>query len=306
MVEVAAIGDNITDCFVDFGLMFPGGNAVNVSVQAARAGCQSAYVGVVGDDPRGGLLRDALLIEAVNVDKLHVRSGETAFVDVRHVEGERVFERMDRGVSLLEPSREDLQFASSAQIVHTTYCSGMEDSLAMLASSTHVSFDFDTHLADDYAQDVIQNVWAAEFSASGLDNLECESLLRWAISSGATHAFATRASLGAVYFDGHQFFAVAAEQIEPVDTLGAGDAFIGRTLCGLLRNESPLSFLTAGVSAASRACQHQGGFGHGVPVPTSHRTSAEPSDTVGVRDNALLNTGPGPTSLGAHGAAGPA
>jgi fructoselysine 6-kinase len=280
MVDITAIGDNITDCFIDLGVMFPGGNAVNVAAQVARSGCRSAYVGAVGDDQRGALLREALVLEGVNVDQLHVLAGNTAYVEVRHVEGERSFGTLDRGVSMLSPSPEDLDFASKSRLVHSTFCSGIEEYLPSLGAVTRLSFDFDAHLADDYARDVIPHVWSAEFSAAGLNDEECASVLRWAISSGATHAFATRAALGAMYFDGVAFSRVPALPVEPIDTLGAGDAFIGRVLCGLVRNEDATSMLNAGIASATRACQEQGGFGHGTSMPKDDRTDADGRSAV--------------------------
>jgi fructoselysine 6-kinase len=41
-MSLAAVGDNVVDCYVDRGLMFPGGNSVNVAVHAARAGTRTA------------------------------------------------------------------------------------------------------------------------------------------------------------------------------------------------------------------------------------------------------------------------
>ena len=65
-MDVVAIGDNISDCYVAIGQVFPGGNAVNVSVAAARSGGRSAYIGAVGDDARGQLLIDSLTAESVD------------------------------------------------------------------------------------------------------------------------------------------------------------------------------------------------------------------------------------------------
>jgi fructoselysine 6-kinase len=47
-----------------------------------------------------------------------------------------------------------------------------------------------------------------------------------------------------------------------VDTLGAGDTFIARTLVGLLRQESPDDLLAAAAVAAARTCGQVGGIGH--------------------------------------------
>jgi fructoselysine 6-kinase len=276
-LDVVAIGDNITDCYLDDGLMFPGGNAVNVAVYAARAGRRSAYVGVVGDDARGRLLRESLLAEGVEVERLAVRPGPTAYALVRHVGGERIFTGMQRGVGLLHPEPDDLRFASRGQIAHSTYCSGMEEYLPALAEVTRVSFDFDAHLADDYARDLIPHVWVAEFSASGLSDGDCESLLRWAHAHGATYAIATRAAHGAMFFDGAAIAAVAAERLAPLDTLGAGDAFIGWALNGLLSAQAPAALLAASAEAAGQACLSLGGYGYGVPLQADLVTGTTPT-----------------------------
>ena len=42
LMDVIAIGDNISDCYLSIGQVFPGGNAVNVGVAAARAGVAAA------------------------------------------------------------------------------------------------------------------------------------------------------------------------------------------------------------------------------------------------------------------------
>ncbi len=275
MVDVVAIGDNITDCFVDLGLMYPGGNAVNVAVRVARSGMRSAYVGSVGDDDRADLLLRSLEDEGVDTTQVHRLSGETAYAVVRHVDGEKVFGSFDRGVSMLNASDDDLEVASRASIAHSTYCSGAEGYLARLAQKTRVSFDFDTHLDDDYTRRIIAYVWAAEFSASDLNDAECAALLRWAHSAGVAHAFATRASHGAMYFDGVDVTTVEANRRTPVDTLGAGDAFIGRALCGLVRQEDRATLMEASSAAADEVCQSLGGFGHGTALSPS-LLSAEP------------------------------
>ena len=265
--DIVAIGDNISDCYVELGLMFPGGNAVNVAVAVARSGRSAAYVGAVGDDARGHLLRESLQAEGVDVERLVVRPGVTAYTYVSLVDGDRAFTTVERGVALLHPTPEDLAYASRSLLAHTTYCSGLEEAVPLLGRATKLSFDFDTHLADDYAAQLVPHVWVAEFSASALDVAECESLLRWAHSHGPPYVLATRADKGAMMFDGETITVVPAQPDDPVDTLGAGDAFIGRALHGLLAGEPPDAIVAASTMAAAQACQSLGGFGHGVPIP---------------------------------------
>ena len=82
-------------------------------------------------------------------------------------------------------------------------------------------------------------------------------------------ALATRGALGAVLAGPEGRFTTAGEPIEPVDTLGAGDTFIARTLFGLLRGENPRDILQAGAQAAARTCLHFGSVGHGAKIDLS-------------------------------------
>jgi sugar/nucleoside kinase (ribokinase family) len=96
--RLLALGDNVVDCYPDLGVMFPGGNALNVAVHARRVGASSAYVGVVGDDEAGALVRRALTDEGVDAGLLRVAPGPNAFAMVRVVDGNRVFGTGDVGV----------------------------------------------------------------------------------------------------------------------------------------------------------------------------------------------------------------
>lgn len=268
-MDVVALGDNISDCYVDLGQVFPGGNAVNVAVAAARASGSSGYVGVVGDDDRGELLRTALAAESVDTRRLRSVPGQTAFCDILHAAGERLFGETVRGVALFTPTEDDLAFAASASIIHTTYCSGMEEYLPELAARGRVSFDFSDRVDDGYADKLLRYVDVAEFSAAHLDDAECHDLLRRAAAGGPRFVLVTRGQRGAMLFDGETVATVApAPSSAPViDTLGAGDSFIGRALYGLVRGEPLPELLAACAEAAARTCTSWGAFGHGIQLP---------------------------------------
>lgn len=263
-MSLVAIGDNVLDCYVDRGLMFPGGNSVNVAVSAARSGSTVAYVGVVGDDERGEVVTGALRAEGVEVTRLRTRPGPTAYAVVRHLDGDRVFGPNDKGVSLFEPTPTDLDFVAGFDLAHSSYCSGLEAWLPALASRTRVSFDFDQRTGA-YAEDLLPHTWAATFSGSGLTRSECEDLARWAAARGPARVFVTRGARGALAYDGRMWHC-SARPVDVVDSLGAGDAFIGRALHGLLAGETTESLLSAAIEVGTRACATWGGFGHGRPL----------------------------------------
>jgi fructoselysine 6-kinase len=262
-MDVVAIGDNISDCYLSIGQVFPGGNAVNVAVAAARAGSRCGYIGVVGDDARGQLLIDSLTAESVDIRQLRMVPGPTACCQVLHADGERVFGPPNRGVALFQPDSEDLAVAATASIIHTTYCSGLEETLPELARTGRVSFDFSDHIGDGYADDLLPYVQVAEFSAAHLNDRDGEDLARWAAARGPAVVLVTRGSSGALLFDGDQCVRVSAVAADVVDTLGAGDSFIGRALHGLVRAEPARALLAASARAAAQTCTTWGAYGHG-------------------------------------------
>jgi fructoselysine 6-kinase len=267
-MDVIAIGDNMSDCYLTVGEVFPGGSAVNVAVAVARSGGSSGYVGVVGDDARGRLLMDSLAAERVDTRRLSVASGPTAWCQVMHANGERLIGTRQRGVAAFRPTEDDLAFAKMASIIHSTYCSGLEDALPELARRGRVSFDFSDHLYDGYANDLLPFVHVAEFSAGPLDDRDCAELVRWAASRGPAFVLVTRGSKGATLFDGTISVRVSAAPSEVIDSLGAGDSFIGRALYGLIRGESAKALLEASSRAAARTCSTWGAYGHGVHAST--------------------------------------
>ncbi|TJX04127.1 MAG: ribokinase, partial [Mesorhizobium sp.] len=57
-----------------------------------------------------------------------------------------------------------------------------------------------------------------------------------------------------------------ARLVEPVDTLGAGDTFIARTLFGLLKGETPQDILGHAAEAAAATCKYYGAIGHATAI----------------------------------------
>lgn len=284
-MDVIAIGDNISDCYVAIGQVFPGGNAVNVSVATARAGGRSAYIGVVGDDARGQMLTDSLTAESVDVRRLRVVQGRTACCQILHADGERLFGTTSRGVALFAPTQDDLAFAATASIVHSTYCSGLEESLPDLARHSRVSFDFSDHIGDGYADDLLPYVYVAEFSAAHLDDGECAELARWAGARGPRYVLVTRGKHGAMFSDGEQIASAEASPSTVIDTLGAGDSFIGRALYGLIRGEPIPALLAAGARAAAHTCTAWGAYGHGVRLSTCCGGHAEAATAAAIPES---------------------
>lgn len=46
-MKIAGIGDNVIDRYMNMGIMFPGGNAVNVGCSCSTSWREAAYVGSI-------------------------------------------------------------------------------------------------------------------------------------------------------------------------------------------------------------------------------------------------------------------
>lgn len=265
-MKLLGAGDNVVDRYHDLGRMFPGGNALNVAVAAARAGAEAAYIGAVGTDRAGDVVLAGLRAEGVDASRVRVVDGPNAYADVTVVDGDRVFVGADVGVSRFRLDAADLAWAATFDLVHTGDCSMLEDQVADLAAAAPVAFDFSIHRDPAYLEPILPHLAVACFSASDLDEEAALDLLARAVARGPRLALATRGTAPALLFDGRRTWRQPVLPGPIVDTLGAGDSFIGRFLVGTISGEDPAATLHAAAQAAATTCGSYGAFGHGAQL----------------------------------------
>ena len=261
-VTLLTVGDNVVDRYLERGVLYPGGNAVNVAVHGHRCGAGAAYIGAVGTDLAGRAVLDALVTEGVDTSMLRVVEGPNASADVRVVDGNRVFDHGDPGVSrfLLTPA--DFAAVAAATIVHTGECSMVEDQLADIAAAApRLSFDF-SERPHDYIAEHARLVDIAIRSLPFATADEAVHEARRIQDLGPSLVAVTMGSGGAVALQGEQVVYAQAPATPVVDTLGAGDAFSGRLLTGLIANTPLTTLLGAATAYASSTCATFGAFGY--------------------------------------------
>ncbi|HEY6297040.1 MAG TPA: PfkB family carbohydrate kinase [Streptosporangiaceae bacterium] len=263
-MPIACVGDNVIDIYVQSGRGYPGGNAVNVAVAVRRSGVPSAYLGAVGDDVAGTVLRESLSSEEVAIDRLRVLPGSTAWCEVRLVDGDRQFAGHDAGVSRLALSEQDLDYLAGFTVVHTGDNSMLEAQVRVIAGRTKVSFDFGQR-PREYVDELIRHVWCACFSASHLSADDATALAD-EMAARCPHVLVSEGARGAqLVVDGTRY-RVVPHASSVTDSLGAGDALIGGVLSGLVTGSSPQDALTGGTRLAARTISHFGAFGYGFDV----------------------------------------
>jgi len=266
MIKIATMGDNVVDCYVSRGEMFPGGNCLNVSVFTRRFGAETAYIGAIGRDPAGDVILSVLQQEDVGVSRLRRIDGPTAYCVIGHRDGDRVFESFDLGVSMFQPDEGDFEFLQGFSAVHVGQSSGLDRHLERAAGCTRLSYDFSTRRDAGHRKSIAHFCFLASVSGSGFAPAEIESVSEDLLAGGAKWVLVTRGRDGATLWGSGGKFAVMAAPVEAVDTLGAGDSFIARTLYGLVAGEEPFKLLQAASIAAAETCRHYGAVGHGRPI----------------------------------------
>jgi sugar/nucleoside kinase (ribokinase family) len=275
--NLVAVGDNVVDRYIDRGVMYPGGNAVNVAVHARRCGARSAYVGAVGTDRAGRAVLDALVAEGIDTSQVRVLDGPNAYAVVQVVEGNRVFGHADVGVSQFTLSDADLAVVAAADIVHTGECSLMEDQLADLAlAARRLSFDF-SERPWSYVEKYARHAQVAIRSCPGATAEEGAAEAKRLQGLGPAVVAVTLGAEGAVLL-GHRAFAYARPEPAPVvDTLGAGDAFIARFLLGLTAGEDLRQLAQAATAYATSTCASFGAFGYETAIEATTTTPLDPN-----------------------------
>lgn len=269
MARILGLGDNTIDTYVDAGVQYPGGNAVNVAVLSHRRGAEAAYLGCVGDDEGGALLLSALRAEGVDVSRVRTRPGANARARLGHREGDRYFIGSTPGVRAdyrLEAA--DFAYIAGFDLAHTSIFSDLGEAWRPIREAARLlAFDFSTSASEAVLGRFAPDLDYAFLSAANETDEEVDQLIARILGLGARHVVVTRGAKGACAGAGRGVVRQAARPIDVVDTLGAGDGFISAFLVARLDGASLEDALRAGAEFAAQVCTWAGGFGHGRPWP---------------------------------------
>lgn len=267
-MRLIALGDNVCDTYLDEGVFYPGGQAVNVAVNAKRSGAQrSAYLGILGDDERASYIRACLAKEGVELDRARSAHGRTAAPGVRLVNGEREFFAGERDTVAhlmgLRIAREDLEYLSGFDVCHVTNEAGVDGALAQIHQAVPVSYDFSDSFDDEDMERVCPNVDIAFFSTARIGADGIDALIEKAHALGCKVVVATRGEEGSTCSDGKTRHEQGICQVDAIDTMGAGDSFAAAFLVRYLDTDDIAQAMAFAAERAAHTCTLRGAFGYG-------------------------------------------
>lgn len=270
-MKLIAIGDNVTDCYVDEGVYFPGGNAVNVAVNCKRDGAEKVqYIGVFGNDDKARYIQQCLDEEGVFYERSRKVYAHSAQPKVYLKDGDRVFAGGPREscqhLFSIKIVKEDIDVIKEFDICHTSCFSNLEYELPVLSEVCDLSFDFSEEHKMDYLKKTCPYLTYAFFSGEGLSEEECKELLHEVSKLGTKIAGVTRGMKGSIFYDGKKFYHQGIKKVHATDTMGAGDSFIAGFLTSTGDGGTIEEALDYAAERSAYTCTMPGGFGHPHPL----------------------------------------
>lgn len=275
---LACAGDNCVDVYdLADGGVFVGGNGVNLSVAVKRSGVECGYYGMIGNDENGRVIEAALKREGVDTIGLERVDGATGWTKVRLENGNRVFAEENLGVQRnYAISAENMERICRCDWVHYTaftnwptaqtggipgYYDIVKEHLSRFqARGVPASMDFSDGAMEELLLTAKDKVQIGFFSRSGMSDVallrEAEALLRY----GFLYVVLTRGEQGSAVFGKEANFYQPAYPVEVVDTLGAGDAYIGAFLAAYIKQEPLRECARYAAWYAAQVCARYGGI----------------------------------------------
>ncbi len=278
-MKIAGIGDNVIDRYLNLGVMFPGGNAVNVAAHAAKLGADAAYVGSIGADREGNIIKNAL--ESLGVDLSQCIFGKdstTKKCDVNVYDGERDFIGIDEGANWAHTTtitERDLEYLKDFEVIHTSCNAKLHEEVYKLEKLRGIiTFDFsvkDKYRTEEFLKMTCPYLELGQFSCDHMELEDIKSFMKTVYHYGCKNVVATMGSKGQLFYNGETFIEGKVYYVEPVDTMGAGDSFLAAMIVSLLKSgwkkgkvlncEEIEKAMDFGARYSSENCLIEGAFG---------------------------------------------
>lgn len=241
----------------------PGGFIANATTAMAQLGLSTGYVGSVGQDDSGRMLRDAFITSHVDVTALRLAKNEkTPFTVIMvNPQGERVILLPQFPLYQQPLDNDQLDYLRHSDVIYSfpqslAWCQLLYDCVHPRDGHLILDIEHSSHLSADDLRKIIRLSTICFVSDSVLQTLKVNNLEQiesdgWIIHTlGADGAEAYSNKSGRIY--------EPARQVNVVDTTGAGDCFHAGTIASYLWGHDLQQSLKFASVATSLKIQHLG------------------------------------------------
>lgn len=274
----------------------------NVAIGVVRLGRSAGWIGRVGNDPFGLGILDHLRAEAVDITHAVVDDDAPTGVLIRDRHTERpihvIYHRAGSAGSRVGPADIDEEYVAGARVLHLT---GITPALS---SSARAAVLRAAEIAEEHGVTITLDpnlrlkLWSAAEAAAALEPLvavadvvfvgdreavqlsgheDPEEAVGWFVDLGAGLVVSKRGADGSSATDGTETWSAPAYPVDPVDVIGAGDAFAAGFLVARLEGAGVAAALRVG-NAAGALCIQVPGDVEGLPYR---------ADLAALRDGAV-------------------
>ena len=243
----------------------PGGQVATTLATCAALGLPTRYVGAIGSDEHGAMIRETLRRRGVDVDSAVERAAPNryAVILIDASTGERVvlWQRDPR----LAIGRDEIraEWIAGATVVHVD-ATAVEaaTALARMAAQAGVPVTCDVDQVTPATRALLDVVTvpilAEHVPATLTGDSDVERALRTLRQPHQRQVVVTLGERGAAMLEGERYVQVPALPVRVVDSTGAGDVFRGAFIYSLGQGAGPERMLQFANAAAALACTREG------------------------------------------------
>jgi sugar/nucleoside kinase (ribokinase family) len=242
----------------------PGGQVATTLATCASLGLSTHYMGALGNDENGRLVREALRRRGVQIDACITREGASryAVILVDDRTGDRVVLWHRDDAVMLRPSDVRTEHLRNIRLLHVDAVDeGVAIHAATLARELGIPVTVDVDHVSARTRELVEAVTIPILGEGVPEALTGEVDAARALrqlAAGHPLACVTLGPRGAMLVAGDELHVAEGHRVRAVDTTGAGDVVRGAFIDAFLRNEPPERILRWANAAAAVSCAREG------------------------------------------------
>jgi len=244
-----------------------GGPVATAMVTLSRLGATTTFIGKISDDYFGGLIKDSLINESVNVDYLVVENGKRsqfAFIAIEKTTGKRTILWSRATVTPLRADEFNRNVINTAKVLLLDGLmleSSLEAAKCARDAGVTVVVDPGSRRDDQFALVKIADYFIAseDFTNQYYSGNDPKAAAMEILKQGAKTVIVTMGEKGCICVSRENYFYQPAFKINAVDTTGCGDVFHGAFIFGLLQDWDLNKTARFASATAALKCREIGG-----------------------------------------------